>query len=104
MIVSATQIKLNGIVGFFRFVFSLRRIQKQLNQTGGVIFVKFKGPRTLTGWDSREAMQGFRNSGQHLEAMRDMAKMGQTKSVSWETDVEPEWSEAIERLDAKDFR
>ena len=98
MIVTATQIKLNGIMGFIRFIPLVRKIIAQLNKTDGLIFMKFNGLRTLTGWESIEAMQAFRNNGHHLDAMKNKKHIGKVKSVTWETQTEPDWDEAKKKL------
>ena len=49
-------------------------------------------------------MNVFRNKEAHLESMKNIRKMGRPKSTSWESDVEPEWKEAQERLDQIEFR
>lgn len=104
MIVTATQLKINGIAGFFRFIFRIGKIKKQLALAEGMVFVKFNGARTLTGWDNAEAMKVFRNNSHHLDAMKNMRDIGKAKSITWETESEPDWNEAIERLDAVQFR
>ena len=60
--------------------------------------IKFNGLRTLTGWQSLEAMKVFRNSGHHLDAMRNVKKIGKAKSITWEAQSEPDWHEAREKL------
>ncbi len=98
MIVVATQIKIKSIPAFFRFIPVVRDIRRQLAGTEGLIFVKFKGLRTFTGWESDEAMKVFRNSGNHLDAMQNLKSIGKSKSVAWETESEPGWHEARKRL------
>ena len=104
MIISATQIKITSILGYLRFFPMLSRTKQQLEAVDGLIFLKAKGLRTLSGWHSREAMIAFRNNGHHLEAMKKAKKMGFTKSISWEADSEPDWDEAKERLRSIEFK
>jgi len=66
-------------------------------------FMKFRGLRTLTGWESRQAMQAFRNSGAHLEAMKHIKTIGKAKSITWETRTEPVWDEARKILQQVKF-
>lgn len=99
MIVTATQIKINFPFGFLRFIPRLIKIRRQLNQSDGLLFVKFNGARTLTGWSNTDAMKAFRNNGHHLDAMKNIKKIGKSKSISWEASSEPGWHEAISRLD-----
>ena len=103
MIVTATQIKLKSIFGFFRFLPRVKNIQAQLSETDGLVFQKFKGLRTLTGWESKDAMKAFRNNGYHLDAMKNIKNIGKAKSITWEAQSEPEWHEAIEKLHAVKF-
>jgi len=48
-------------------------------------------------------MMAFRNNGHHLEAMRKINKVGQTKSITWEAGSEPAWDEVKERLQSLEF-
>ena len=98
MVVAATEIKIKGIRGYIRFFLSVRKIVKQLQQANGLLFVKTKGLKTLTGWSDYDSMKIFRNSGPHLAAMKNIKKIGEGKSVTWETESEPDWQEAISRL------
>lgn len=103
MHITATQIKIKGIRAFFRFFASVAEIRKQLASAEGIIFVKFSGLRTLTGWRSYDDMKAFRNSGPHLEAMKNIKNIGRAKSISWEADEEPGWPEAKSKLDRMQF-
>lgn len=49
-------------------------------------------------------MRQFRNSGEHLEAMRATKGIGWAKSVSWDADAFPPWEEAKRRLRDVPFR
>lgn len=104
MIISATHLRISGIVGYIRFIFYVRKVMKQLDAAEGLLFVKFKGSRTVSGWESQEAMDAFRNKGTHLESMKNIRKMGRPKSTSWESELEPDWKQAQERLDQTEFR
>jgi hypothetical protein len=104
MIISATQIKITSIIGYLRFFPLVSRTKKQLARLDGLIFIKTKGLRTLSGWQSREAMTAFRNNGPHLEAMKKINKIGLTKSITWEADSEPGWDEVEERLQSLEFK
>lgn len=98
MHVTTTQIIIKSISAFFRFITRVAEIREQLASANGVIFLKFSGLRTLSGWQSHEDMQAFRNSGPHLEAMKNIKNIGQAKSISWKADIEPGWSEARVKL------
>lgn len=104
MIVTATQVKVASLLGLYRFICSAISINKQLSEHSDIVFIKLKGFRTLSGWSSLEAMKEFRNSGAHLEAMKDLKKIGFAKSVTWESQTEPTWEEAKTRLKSVQFR
>jgi len=70
----------------------------QLDNVDGLLFVNFKGLRTLTGWQSHAAMKAFRNNGYHLDAMKHIKAIGKSKSITWETQSEPDWREVKEKL------
>jgi len=104
MIISATQIKITSIIGYLRFFPLVSRTKKQLAEVDGLLFIKTKGLRTLSGWQSREAMMTFRDNGHHLEAMKKINKIGHTKSITWEADSEPGWDEVKTRLQSLEFK
>ncbi|MEA3410497.1 MAG: hypothetical protein U9R74_03040 [Pseudomonadota bacterium] len=103
MIVTATQIRIRGITGLVRFFPRVRSIRNQLASADGLLFMRFSGLRTLTGWESREAMKAFRNSGPHLEAMKKLRTIGKAKSITWETRTEPGWDVARKKLQEVKF-
>lgn len=98
MIITATQIKISGIAGYLRFIPLVWNIRKQLSAAEGLVFVRLQGLRTLTGWEDAEAMRVFRNNGYHLEAMKNISRIGKARSVSWEAEAEPGWDEANVKL------
>ena len=103
MVITATQIKIKSVVGLFRFIPRVRNIRGQLSNVDGLVFVKISGLRTLTGWESREAMKAFRNKNHHLAAMKNIKFIGKAKSITWEAQTEPDWSEAKEKLRGVEF-
>jgi len=103
LIVTATQLKVRGLIGLFRFFTRMGAIRRQVACADGVLFVKLRGFHTLTGWESIEAMKAFRNTGAHLDAMKNLTAIGRAKSATWETSHEPTWDEAMRRLEAVDF-
>ena len=98
MIITVTEIKIKGVFGFLGFIINLGRIKVQLRNTDGLVFQKYKGLRTLAGWESEEAMKVFRNNGQHLNAMKNI------KSIGWEGQLEPSWSDAMKKLHSVNFK
>jgi hypothetical protein len=103
MVVTATQIRVKGMGGLFWFFRTVGPVKEQLSRAEGVLFVKLRGFRTLTGWESHEAMKAFRNHGPHREAMKRTGRIGSTKSVTWESVSEPAWQEAVEKLKKVNF-
>jgi hypothetical protein len=103
MIVIATQIKFKSIFSLLHFLPMVRKILKQLNEVDGLLFHKLRGVCTLTGWEDIESMKQFRNNGAHLDAMKNIKKIGLAKSVTWETKEEPSWGEAKRRLMEVEF-
>lgn len=99
MVVTATQLKIKGLFGFFRFFVQVQKVKTQLKNQKGLLSAKFRGFSTLTVWESYDDMRSFRNNGHHLDAMKNVGNIGMAKSVTWETDTEPDWDEAIRRLD-----
>ncbi|MBL1262019.1 MAG: hypothetical protein COB33_016035 [Thiotrichaceae bacterium] len=104
MLITATQIKITSILGYLRFFPVAGRTKKQLAEVDGLLFFRLKGLRTLSGWESREAMIAFRNNGHHLEAMKKTKQMGFVKSITWEAEIEPSWAEAKKRLLSVEFK
>ncbi|VAW90465.1 hypothetical protein MNBD_GAMMA17-1035 [hydrothermal vent metagenome] len=104
MIITATQIKITSIIGYLRFFPAAGRTRQQLTEVDGLLFFRLKGLRTLSGWQSREAMVEFRNNGHHLDGMKKSKKMGFVKSITWEADAEPSWDEVKKRLLSVEFK
>jgi len=103
MVITATQIKIKSILGFIRFIPRIRNIRSQLSEVDGLLFVEFNGLRTLTGWESYEAMKTFRSNGHHLDAMKNVTHIGKSKSITWEEEAKPGWDKVKEKLNAVHF-
>ena len=103
MIVTATQIKITSVMGLIRFIPTVSRVTKQLNDAEGIVFIQLKGFTTITGWQTKEHMKAFSQSGAHLEAMKNTKKIGLAKSITWETDIRPSLKEAKQRLKQVSF-
>ena len=104
MVITITQLKINGIVEFFRFISRVHKVRGQLKKENGLLSAKFRGFCTLTVWKSYEDMKAFRNSSHHLDAMKNIKSIGYAKSITWEADVEPDWNEAQRKLGNVKFR
>jgi hypothetical protein len=103
MIITATQIKINNIFGLLCFITSVQKIRGQLSKAEGLVFVKYNGLSTLSGWENHAAMKAFRNNGHHLDAMKNIKNIGKAKSITWEAQSEPDWHKAKERLHSVQF-
>ena len=103
MVITATQIKIKSILGFIRFIPRIRNIKSQLSKIDGLLFVEFNGLRTLTGWESFEAMRAFRSNGHHLDAMKNIKHIGKSKSITWEAESKPNWNHVKEKLNEVQF-
>ncbi len=100
MIASTTQIFVDRPLGTIRLLVYIIRVRKQLARCPGLVKYDFHpGWRTLTIWESTEALKAFRNSGAHLDAMRNTARIGRARTVTWEVTQIPTWPEVIARLD-----
>ena len=104
MIITATQIKIKSIFGFIRFVPRVINIKSQMNNVEGLLFIEFNGLRTLTGWQSYDAMKSFRNNGHHLNAMKNLKSIGKSKSITWESEEKPHWNVIKEKLEEVPFK
>jgi Domain of unknown function (DUF3291) len=98
MIASVTEIRVKGIVGLSRFLLYLARIRRQLKHAQGLVAVDYHSWKTLTVWEDAQAMERFRNSGAHLQAMKNTRRIGRANVTSWEVAQVPRWEEAIGRL------
>lgn len=80
------------------------RTKKQLTEVDGLLFFRFKGLRTLSGWDFGDEMVAFRNNGHHLEAIKKTNKIVLVKSITWKSEAEPTWGEVKKRLLSVEFK
>lgn len=103
MIITATQIKITSIIGFFRFIHHVKNIKTQMIKADGLVFHELKGFSTFTGWESKEAMKAFSNNGHHLNAMKNIKDVGKAKSVTWKAHSKPSWEEVKEKLSDIEF-
>lgn len=103
LIITATQIQIKSISGFFRFLRSVHDVKSQLATADGLLSARFRGTRTLTVWRGKESMVAFRNNGAHLDAMKSLKKIGKAKSVTWSQNKMPDWPAAIKKLSDVNF-
>jgi len=110
MLVVATELHVRNLWKFIPFVRHSMRSAKQAKEAAGClhVWVGNNGWRigyTLTAWEDRNAMLQYRNTGQHKEAMQQIAKLSrQYKTLVWEAGHVPGWNEAKARLDEVGFK
>jgi heme-degrading monooxygenase HmoA len=107
MYVTVTQLELKSISKIFKFFKHTFAVQNQMKSAPGLLKqqTKAKNPYvylTLTAWDNKENMMRFRNSGAHLEAMKNIGNMAKkAKSAYWESDELPNWKMADRKIKEK---
>lgn len=104
MLITATELKFRSPWAYVLFLIQVASVKRQLTAAPGLIRVALTWNRTLTAWENEAHMRQFRNSGEHLEAMRATKGIGWAKSVSWDADAFPPWEEAKRRLRDVPFR
>lgn len=103
MIVTATELEFRSPWAYALFLVRVGAVKRQLSAAPGLLRFALGWNRTITAWEDAERMRAFRNSGAHLEVMRETARIGRAKSATWETDAFPTWRDARRRLDAVAF-
>jgi hypothetical protein len=98
MFITATEIRFRSPWAYLRFLVRVAAVKRQVTAAPGLLRFSFTWNRTLSAWESPAPRRRFRNSGEHLEAMRATPGIGWAKSVSWEGDDFPSWREAARRL------
>ena len=100
MLISITRFHLKNLWLYPSFFLDTYRVVKQVRRSEGCIHMRIKPFTlyTLTVWKSADDMHKFRNSGAHLQAMKESGGYGKIESSSWEADSIPDWSESIGKL------
>lgn len=90
-----------------RFIVYIIRIYLQLRKTPGLIGFSMranpftKNYRTMSLWESEQAMGTYIHTAPHIDVMRNMrGKMGQTAFVSWKVEATGQalsWDDALKR-------
>lgn len=104
MLITATEIKFRSPWAYVLFLLQVASVKRQLVAAPGLVRFAFSWNRTLTAWETGAQMRRFRDSGEHLEAMRATKRIGWAKSVSWEATTFPSWQEADRRLNEVHFK
>lgn len=110
MTIVATELHVKSFWKFFPFILYSIRSLTQAKKTAGCLhaIAGGKGWRigyTITAWQSKEAMQQFRNNGVHKLAMKDIHYLASRyKTLVYESDSIPNWQQAKEKLSAMEYK
>ena len=103
MYVSVTGLKPRGLMGWIRFLALTLPASKNAQNAEGVLLCSFTShhhfQHTLTVWQSKEHMLGYRSSPSHVRAMKNFSKIGTGKVYSYETDAMLDWDDALAAWD-----
>ena len=104
MIVSVTGLKTKGILASLYFWWLAVPCFRQARSAKGNLFCETKTihgyHHTLTVWKSRKHMKHYVLSGKHRQAMGQFAKIATGSTISYESDIMPDWAEAHARWQA----
>jgi len=104
MYVSITRFEIKSLFQLPRFIGHANRSFKQVLVAPGLIHADRSGQRfvyfwTLTAWESKQHMQNYLGSGDHLKAMQKAGEIAKSlDSFGYETDNIPSWKEARQLL------
>ncbi len=104
MIASITELRLKNFFSFILFIKHAVRSKVQADTAESVVSVEVKSSglliqRTLTVWESEEALKKYVRSGSHLEAMKAFSKIAnKSYTAKFEVTSKPTWEEAIKYL------
>jgi hypothetical protein len=97
MYVSITGLTLKSPWMILRFYYHAIPCIKQAKTAKGNIHTSVKKINkvyhTLTGWESKEAMQDFLYNGAHKKAMRVFSKIATGKTFGFDSDTLPSWAD-----------
>lgn len=104
MIASVTELNLKNFWSFLVFIPHAVKSKIQASKAKGIVSIALASDgiltqRTLTVWESEQAMHDYVRSGDHLKAMKVFAKHAK-KSFTTHFSVEstPTWVEALDHL------
>ena len=104
MIASITELRLKNIFSFILFIKHAVRSKIQADSAQGIVSVEVKSSglliqRTLTVWESEEALKKYIRSGSHLVAMKSFSKIAnKSYTAKFKVTSKPTWEEALEYL------
>ena len=103
-LISATLIRLTGEDKLPDFMEYVQSVTEQLRETPGMLYFDTHRANpthylTCSIWTDQAAMEAFRNSGNHAEAMKNVrATADRTFSHHWQGGCIPTWGEVITKL------
>ncbi len=97
MFVTVTSLRLKSLWGFLRLSWLALKITRQLKAEKGFIKMRSKGfgklHFTLTQWQTEEDLKRFAQTGEHLIAMKESAKLASTIiTYTYPSDSFPDWN------------
>lgn len=101
MIASITELRIKNWLGFLRFIPHAVRCKAEAERSYGVISVQVAAEslfvqRTLTVWESKDAMMAFVRSAPHLKAMKAFGAIANTSYTAlFEVTEQPTWEQAL---------
>jgi hypothetical protein len=106
MVASITELNLKNFWSYFVFIPHAVKSKIQASKSKGIVSISIRSEglftqRTLTVWETEQAMREYVRSGDHLKAMRAFAKhANKSYSAHFEVDAAPSWEMAIDYLRA----
>ncbi|MEM7270986.1 MAG: antibiotic biosynthesis monooxygenase [Pseudomonadota bacterium] len=102
MLIAIGALKTRGPLGFLRFARHARRAMRQAKTAEGCLFAEANRTDglffSLTAWEDEAALLAFSRSGDHLEAMRAMGRIGENRGFHrYHSDAPPAWTDALNR-------
>lgn len=103
MNVTVTSLKLRSFWGFFKLSWYGLKISRQAKKEKGFIAMKNTGfgllHFTLSQWSTEADLKRFARSGQHLEAMKESAKLAtEIQTYTFTSEQLPDWTQAKKML------
>jgi hypothetical protein len=110
MLVSATYLHAKSPAAWLTLFRVGNAVSTEAIHSPGVLGGKIRADRrgdfwTITGWESRDAMLGFKNAPAHGKAMPRLDEVASHAMIlTWEADALPSWAEAAAVLRETDPR
>lgn len=98
MYISVTGIKPKGITGWLNFLLYNFGASKASKRHDGLISSEFSSRNgflhTFTVWESKTKMIAYKSSPSHLNAMKNLSRIGGGRIYGYEADTVPSWEDA----------